>query len=809
MKLGTLFVLMITGSVLADAPAWVKLELYPPRVGLYYRDDYQRVLAVATRADGVTRDVTGEANWNVDEAAAKVFARDEVGVVRVAGDGHAALKCEFAGLSAQLDVEVTGAGVQKPVSYRHDVLPIFMRCGCNTGGCHGASLGKDGFRLSLFGFDPAADYFRITQELPGRRLNLALPQDSLLLTKAINSAPHTGGKRMEPDSVYYQRLRQWIDAGAPNDLAAAPTVTNLAIYPPNAVLEGTGVKQPFIAVAEYSDGSTRDVSNLVVFQSNNPVTADISADGLTTSGARGEAFVMARFDTHTVGSQVLVLPADAMYEPRDEKPANYIDELVVAKLAKLRITPSDRCTDEEFLRRVTLDIVGCLPTVEEHAAFMADQAPEKRAAKIDELLARKEFADIWTMKLAQLLMVRTEQNRVEYKPMFLYFQWLSRRIADGMPLNEIVQELLSASGGSFTTPAVNFYQVEPDPKKIAENVAQAFLGLRIQCAQCHNHPFDRWTMDDYYAFSAFFEQIGRKEGEDYRETIVFNSGAGDSNHPVDGRAVPPKFLGGDAPDLKGRDRRQVAAEWIASAENPYFAPSIANRVWAHFFGIGIIEPVDDIRVSNPASNPELFAELGAKLISYKYDLKALVRDICNSNAYQRSGVANDSNRDDLRNFSHAQPRRIPAETLLDCVCQAAAAPEKFGGLPLGARATQIADGRGGNYFLTTFGRSKRETVCACEAKADPTLSQALHLLNGPTIHEKISQGKQIEKWLDAGKTPPEVIDSIYVACVSRTPTAEERDKLLALLPKENPRPVAELEDIFWAMLNSREFVFNH
>jgi hypothetical protein len=372
----------------------------------------------------------------------------------------------------------------------------------------------------------------------------------------------------------------------------------------------------------------------------------------------------------------------------------------------------------------------------------------------------------------------------------------------------MIRNLLSASGGSFAEPAVNFYQIEPMPQKIAENVAQAFLGIRVQCAQCHNHPFDRWTMDDYYSFTAFFSQIGRKRGEDYRETIVFDRRGGEVNHPVGGQRMTPKFLGGDQPDAKGKDRRAVVAEWITSPENPYFAVNVANRVWAHFFGVGIVEPVDDVRVSNPASNPELFIRLGVKLIEYDYDLKQLVRDICNSNAYQRSTAANETNRDDVRNFARAHMRRIPAEMLLDCICQATETPEKFPGLPLGARASQIADGRAGNYFLTTFGRARRDTVCACEVKTDPTLSQALHLLNGNTVHGKIAQGKLVERWLDEGNSASETLDAIYARCLTRAPTDQERAELLSLCGDEK-RPVAALQDAFWAVLNSREFLFNH
>jgi hypothetical protein len=372
----------------------------------------------------------------------------------------------------------------------------------------------------------------------------------------------------------------------------------------------------------------------------------------------------------------------------------------------------------------------------------------------------------------------------------------------------MVTELLGASGGTFKNPAANYYQIERDTKKTAENVAQVFMGIRTQCAQCHNHPFDRWTMDDYYSFAAFFSQIGRKAGEDYREQIIFNSGGGEVRHKVGNRIMKPKFLGGEEPDLTGVDRRVAMANWLTSPENPYFSTSVANRVWAHFFGRGIVEPVDDIRVSNPPSNPQLFDTLGAKLVEYNYDFKQLVRDICNSETYQRTTVRNASNEKDTRNFAFANVRRIIAESLLDCTTQVTETKDKFPGLPLGSRAVQVADGGTSNYFLTTFGRAKRETVCSCEVSQDPSLSQALHMLNGDTAGGKIAKGGLVKRMIDAGKTPEQVVESIYIRCLSRRPAGDELQKLMAVVT-ESATPQAGLEDVFWAVLNSREFVFNH
>lgn len=785
------------------APA-LTLAVYPPDVQLTTSRDRQQYIVVATRADGVTMDVTATAKAALANPA---LARIEGNVLLPAADGATTLALEYQGQTVSVPVTVKDATVERPISFKLDVMPVFMRSGCNTGSCHGAARGKDGFNLSLFGYDPNGDHHRITHEIGFRRINLALPKESLLMQKADGSVPHTGGKRFAPESEYYATLLRWLEAGVPMDAADVASPIALELYPPKGVLEGKDTTQQFIARAKYSDGTDRDVTDLVVFLTNNDNSAPIAANGLVTAGARGEAFIMARFATHTVGSQVLVLPKELQYAPPTTPPANYVDELVNAKLQKIRVLPSELCSDEVFLRRVTIDITGLLPTIEEYQAFMADADPAKRAKLVDRLLERKEFSEIWALKWANLLMVKST-NEVSYKSMFLYSNWLTNQISSNVPLNQMVQNLLSANGGTFKNPATNYFQIERDTLKTAENVAQVFMGIRTQCAQCHNHPFDRWTMDDYYGFAAFFAQIGRKQGEDYRETIVFNSGGGEVAHPVGGRQMPPKFLGGAAPDVAGKDRREVLVKWLASPENPYFATSVANRVWAHFFGLGIVEPVDDIRVSNPASNPELFQALGAKLTSYNYDFKQLVRDVCNSQAYQRTSQANPSNEDDLKNFSHAKIRRIPAENLLDCLTQVTEIQEKFQGLPLGSRAVQIADGQANSYFLSSFGRSLRTTACAGEATTEPTLSQALHLINGDTLTRKIGESKRLQSQLDAGLKPAQVVESIYIACLSRKPSPEEMSKLEALLAAE-PNPRIAVDDILWAVLNSREFLFNH
>ena len=786
-----------------SAPPATNLSVFPPQIDLSTTRDYQSFVAVIRRPDDITLDVTAAATWKLaDESFAKLEGNRIVPVA----DGETELICQHDNAEVRIPVKVTRSGETLPVSFEKDIVPIMTRSGCNTGSCHGAASGKDGFMISLFGYDPAGDYQRITRQIGMRRINLAVPEESLLLTKSTGQVPHTGGKLFDQDSIYYKTILEWLQAGAPADPTPPPRVTKLEIYPPQSVIEGKDSTQQFISVAHYSDDTTRDVTNLSAFMTNNATSAAIDKDGKVTAGARGEAFVMARFETHTEGRQVLVLPKDLQYEA-PEISGNYIDQLVGKKLNQLRILPSGLCTDEEFLRRITIDITGQLPTEDEYRRFVNDVAPNKRAELIDQLLERKDFSEIWAMKFAQLLMIKSTNN-VSYKSAFLYNQWLTDKFARNVPVDEMVRELFGATGGTFSNPATNYYQIETSTLKRAENAAQVFMGIRTQCAQCHNHPLDRWTMDDYYGFAAFFCQTGTKNAEDYREKIIFDKRGGEVKHPVGGRVMAPKFLGGELADTKGKDRRVVMAEWLTSPENPYFATSIANRVWAHFMGVGVVEPVDDIRISNPASNPELFQTLGTKLAEYKFDFRQLVRDICNSNAYQRTATPNESNGGDTRNYAYATVRRIPAEMLLDCVSQVTNTKEKFRGLPIGARAIQIADGRTSTYFLTTFGRAPRSTVCECEASTDPSLSQALHLLNGAATTGKIAQGKVIDELLKDDASPEDALDRLYVRCLSRFPTDAERESLMESI-QSAPSPKEGLEDIFWAILNSREFVFNH
>lgn len=792
-------------QALSDQPLRpASVHAYPAEVQLTTIRDRQSILVQAVLPNGLTQDVTEKADMALADPS---LARIEQQVLYPLADGKTQLRVNYADRVVEIPVEVQQATTDPEISFQLDVMPVFMKAGCNAGSCHGAARGKDGFRLSLFGFDPDGDYHRLTREISGRRINLALPEECLMLSKATGKVPHTGGTRFDENSEYFRMLSRWLESGAPRDTGEIPSVDSIDIYPEGAVLNGKGTTQRVTVRARYSDGTDRDVSSLANFLSNNDNSATVSQDGMVTAANRGEAFIMARFEKHTVGTHFIVLPKDVEFEWPEIAPHNYIDELVHAKLRKLRIQPSDICTDEEFLRRVTLDITGTLPTVDEYRQFVLSDDPKKREALVDDLLGRKEFVEMWVMKWAELLQIRTSQQ-VTYKSMLRYYDWLKERIASNVSIDKLVQELLSAKGGTFSNAATNYYQNETNTLKVAENIAQVFMGMRIQCTQCHNHPFDRWTMDDYYSFAAFFAQIGRKRGEDPREQIIFNTGSGEVKHPVGNRVMQPKFLGGETPDLQGRDRREVLAEWIASPKNPYFARNLSNIVWAHFLGRGIIHEVDDVRVSNPAVNPELLQALAQRFTEYECDFKRLVRDICVSRTYQLSTQTNETNKSDLRNFSHAGLRRLRAEILLDVISQVTETKNKFRGLPLGARAVQIADGNTSNYFLTSFGRAERKTVCACEVKMEPNLSQSLHLLNGGTVHSKIEEGKVVERLLTDGKPLEQVIEELYIRALTRKPTEKEMVSLLAIMEDQENKKQG-LEDTFWSLLNSGEFLFNH
>jgi hypothetical protein len=711
-------------------------------------------------------------------------------------------------------------------SFRRDVMPVLFRAGCNAGTCHGSARGKDGFMLSLFGYDPKGDYYRITEDMVGRRINLAAPAESLLLLKATGKVPHTGGELFKSDSSYYQTILRWIEAGAPDDAGPAPEPLEITLLPERMTFRGAGQAAETKVVARYSDGSNRDVTDLARYFSNNPTTAQIDKQGRVTAGKRGDTFVFARFSRFTIGAEVIVLPSDGGDYRWTDPPANgAIDTLVYERLQMLRLTPSELCDDETFLRRANLDLAGRLPSVDEYRRFMADANPRKREALVDQLIASDAFTDVWTGLWAEALRLMGggySPEGTEVKAAQAYYDWIHEQMAANRPLDQFVADQVTASGSNLTEGPVNLYtmlahDVKFTPKSFASDFSQLFTGVQVQCAECHNHPFDRWTMDDYYGFVSLFTGIRRKPGSEPRELYVYNDAAAPpARHLLDDRPVPAKTLGSDAPLPAGTDPRKALATWLTSPDNELFARNLANRIWAHYMGRGLVEPLDDMRVSNPPTNKPLLDHLAQRLVESKFNLRAVVRDICVSRVYQLSITPNATNVDDERQFSRSRLRRLRADVLLDAMTDATGVARELPYFPLGTRAIAYfprspgSTGlpNAGDPFLATFGRSKRGSICACETRPEPTLSQVMHLMVGSTVQGEIGECRVVPNLLKAKASPAEIVEELYLRTLVRKPTPEELSSMLELVG-DAPGERRAYDDILWSLLNSTEFMFNH
>jgi Protein of unknown function (DUF1549)/Protein of unknown function (DUF1553) len=796
--------LAIPGVGDGEPPKTVRIRAFPPAVELFGKNDHKRFIVVAEFTDGTTREVTKEITLSFgDNPPVKM---DNQFVVHAIHDGAGELRIKFGDHKIVVPVRVEGAKRIPPISFQNEVIPVLTRAGCNAGTCHGNSAGKNGFRLSLFGFNMDSDHTALTREMRGRRSNPADPDASLILTKPLRQVSHKGGKRLQKGGHPHQVLRRWIAEGSKSDVGKAAKLVELEVLPNQVVLNGANKTQRFMVQATYSDGSRRDVTDVALLSTNNAPTAKIAENGVVTSAESGEAFVLARFGGIAEVAQVLVVPDDPDFEFPDVKPSNYIDAAIFDKQRRMRTAPVGVCDDATFLRRVFLDVINLLPTPKEARAFLDSKAANKRARLVEQLLKRPEFPDVQAMQWAEVL--RIESRRLERKGMHVYTEYLRDAFRDNVPFDELVRSLLVAKGSNFRDAAANFYLTQRLPNLMAEDVAQNFLGIRIQCTQCHNHPFERWSMDDYYGFSAFFARVGRKRGEHPYEYIVYPRTGGDIRNKRNNQIAPPKFLGGAVPTIpREKDRREVLAQWLTSPKNPWFKTSIANRIWARFFGRGIVEPADDVRVSNPPSHPGLYKTLGDKLVEYGFDVRKLIRDICASRTYQ---LATAQGKSPAGTFAEAMTRRLTAEQMLDAISQVTGVAERYRNLPTGARATQVEDGNPRNRFLDVFGRPQRTSACTCDRRTDPTLGQALHLINGRTIAARIRNGtSRLQKMVKAKAKPTAILEELYLATYSRRPTDEERARLLGTIPKDPAKAARGFEDILWALLNSKEFLFNH
>ena len=756
-------------------------------------------------SSGRLLDLTREAKFSAKPA--ELLAVSPAGVLSGRKDGQAIVEVQAGGRTVKVAVTITNSHAARRFNFEDDIQPLLSRFTCNSSGCHGKAEGQNGFKLSVFGFDPRADHTALVREGRGRRISPAAPDTSLLLQKAAGGVAHGGGARFTPESPEYQLLRDWIAAGAPYGSANDPKVARIELAPRERVLS-VGALQQLRVVATYTDGRQVDVTRLALFHSNNETLAHVDEHGLVNvANIPGQAAIMARYQGAVAVFSALIPRAEPLASFPPVPQFNFIDGLVDAKLKQLNLRPSGLADDAEFLRRAYLDIIGTLPTADEARRFLESKSPDQRARLVDELLERPEFADYWALQWADLL--RVDRLKLGHKDAYAYYKWLRDSFAANKPFDQVLRELLTAEGPVDDAPAANFYKVSPKPGEMASAVSQVFLGMRIACAECHHHPYDRWSQSDYQGMTAFFTQVSVKKGA--LGEVLVAEGSPEAKHPRTGEVIQPYPLGETMPERAPvGDRRRVLADWFTSAENPWFARNLANRLVAHFFGRGLVEPVDDVRATNPASNPELLDALARAVQGANFDLKKIIRTLTASRTYQLSSQPNETNERDEQNYSRALFKRLPAEVLFDAVCQTTGVPEKFDGTAPGYRAIQLWDSQVSHYFLKLFGRPMRATACACERNAEASIAQVLHLLNSPEIHAKLTHESGTVAALTRRFSDDRVlVEELYLTCFSRRPTAAEHAVAWQHLQANSKHRRAAAEDLVWSLQNSLEFIFNH
>jgi Protein of unknown function (DUF1553)/Protein of unknown function (DUF1549) len=819
------------------------LTVVPVTVALTGAEAEQGLQVTVVDTQGVEHDATGAARYVSSNP--KVVRVGADGRLCIAGDGTAEVRVEAGGRSARVRVTARDAATPRRLNFTNEILPVLSKAGCNQGSCHGKATGQGGFKLSVLAFDPAFDYNAIVKEARGRRVQRSNPDRSLILLKPTAGLPHGGGQRFTTGSPEYRLLRRWIAEGMPFGDARDPVLSGIEVSPAGRVLLPRQ-EQPLLVTAVYSDGTRRDVTGEAAYSSNEDQIAAVDASGrIQTEDVAGEAAIMVRYMGQVTVSRVTVplarVPAPQIYArlPR----ANFVDEHVIGKLQELRILPAGRCSDTEFVRRAFLDIIGTLPTVEEARDFLLDRDLGKRAKLVDALLERPEYADYWGMRWADVMLVN--RDPLFPKGGYNYDRWVREQFRRNRPYNEFAYDVLTAQGYTYRDGAPNFFRSVPTPTDATIAVSQLFLGVRLECAQCHHHPFERWSQDDFYHLAAYFARLRRKGSTEY-ESIVYVGTSGEVKNPRTGEVmtarplpVATEALGvgrqalglttdhrppttdppgnpparGPTPNAQGpqaADPRIELAEWVTSPENPFFARVAVNRIWEALMGRGLFEPVDDQRTTNPASNEPLLAALAQEFVAHHYDFKHLIRVIMASETYQRSGRINATNARDTRNYSRAYVKRMPAEVLMDAVNQLTGSYEPFQGLPPGLRATQLWDSKLNNYFLSVFGRPDRGSVCTCGRSSEGSVTQVLHLMNSPGIQTKLAaeDGRAAQLAASTG-TEEQIIRELYMGAYSRPPTFRERRAALAAYARPGTTRRAATEDILWALINSPEFVFNH
>ena len=814
MRLTALLLVLIPGAARAD------LAVFPAAVALNHAQATQPLIVADVVNGRTVADRTASAKFQSSDA--KVATVDADGTVRPVADGSATITATVGTAKAAATVRVSGTKSAFAWSFTNHVEPTLTRAGCNSGACHGALAGKGGLKLSLRAFDPETDHFVLTRQALARRIDREEPAKSLMVNKATRELPHGGGRRFALDSSHAQILLDWIRAGAPGPKADEPTLAKIELFPPPALLAPKD-KFRILVRGTYSDGSMADVTPWVRFASTADLVAGVDEDGKVSVGAAGEAAI-----TATVGTKIAALTVTVPFPAAKVETgasANFIDDHVHAKLRELNLPPSERCTDSEFVRRAYLDACGVLPKPEEAAAFLADASPNKRAKLIDALLERPEFTDYWAHKWSDLLLVSS--RKLPQPAMWAFYRAVRQAVAENVPWDRFARGVVTASGSTLANGPANYFAMHKEVTELVESTTVTFLGTSINCCRCHNHPLEKWTQDQYWGMANLFGRVGVKNGESANELVVLTRSEGDAFHLRRGIPMPPTPLGGKPmPADSVQDRREYLADWLTAADNPYFAKALVNRVWKNFLGRGLVEAEDDLRDSNPPTNPLLFDALAREFIAKKYDVKQLMRTIMNSATYQRSAKPTSENAADDRFYARYYVRRLSAEVILDAQADVLGVPTAFtqvalgasGGFanstsfPAGTRAVQLPDSLLVSQFLDAFGRAERGQTCACEKTTDSSVTQALHLNNGTTLNAKLKDAKSRAATLATTADDAAVVAQIFRLALSREPTVAEKSRLVAALADATKAGVAArreaVEDLFWAVLTSQEFLFN-
>ncbi len=807
-----------TVSLAAESPI-TAITAYPAKLALVGVEDAPQLIVTGRRADGREIDLTGAATYAVSNA--KVARVEATGRVFPVANGTAEITIAFAGKEVKVPITAAKMDTPQPLNYPNQVNPIFTKLGCSSGGCHGKIAGQNGFRLSLLGFDPAFDYENLLKEGRGRRVFPAAPEKSLLLTKATGAAPHGGGKKMDPNGEEYKIVRRWISSGLPYGSKNDPTVTKISIYPEHRVIDRKS-RQQLAVYAHYSDGSIEDITRRAQYESNDTDIATVSESGLiSTQSLTGQAAVMARFNGNVTVFRATVPRAGAAVK-FDFPEASIVDKFTAKKWHELNITPSNLCTDEQFIRRIYLDLTGTLPDARDILAFTADKDTAKRERLVDRLLDTPEYAYFFANKWADILRVKRRNQAARAYGTFAFHTWIREAMAADKPYDEFVRDILCAIGDERKSPPTVWYKEVKTPENFVDDVSQVFMGQRLACANCHHHPYEKWSQDDYWGVAAFFARVGTKavptpgvanNQRDQRQA-VFIRNSGSVQNKRSGQTAPLKPL--DANEVTvdgGDDPRRLFADWMTDAKNPYFARTAANRYWAHFFGRGIVDPLDDMRVTNPPSNPELLDALAANLVENKYSLKALIRTICKSRTYQLAAEPNEFNKGDKQSFARYYPKRLQAEVLFDAVAKLTDAPSTFPGLPNDRfapnRAIMLPDESFQSYFLDVTGRPQRISACECERVNEASLAMTLHLLNSQEVQDKIARaGGRADRYAKDKRSDEVKVTELFLLATGSKPNAEKLKLALSHIAKHEKNKKLAYENIIWALLNTKSFLFN-